>query len=143
MCMKKLSAALALFLLFPLALSACGEAEIVVPETLRVVSTQPSNGAINILPGTPVTIAFSAPIAKEETPGKFFVITLGDTSIGSVVSYNQNNSEVVIKPTENGGKFKLDTMYEVTINSAIPSQDGEIKPLPAAVKFRFRTAKSE
>ena len=134
---KKLTCTLAALCI--LSLTACGEAEIIVPETLRVVSTQPASGALNILPGEPITIVFSAPIIAEETPGDYFAVAQADNSIGTKVSYSEDNKEVTIRPS-GSGKFALDTMYEVSIKKGIKSSDPDIKPLPANVKFRFRTS---
>ncbi len=137
---KKLTCALAALLIF--GLSACGEAEIIVPETLRVVSTQPASGAIHILPTEPITVVFSAPIVAETTSGDFFAVNQADSSIGTQISYSDDKRTVTIHPSESG-KFALNTMYEVTIKKGVASSDPDIKPLPADVKFRFRTADVE
>ena len=135
MWMKKLTCVVASLLAF--ALSACGEAEIIVPETLRVVSTQPSNGAMNILPTEPVTIVFSAPINHEEVTGDFFAIK-EPSGVGITTHYSDDNKTVTIKPSSS---FSEDTMYIIQIKADISSSEENIKPLPAPVEFRFRTAK--
>jgi hypothetical protein len=100
------------------ALCACGEAEIVAPESLSIVDTSPGNGSV-ILPGeTPVVIAFSEDVVGIEEAVKLEETTEQGSAIQelplSLETYDAETFTAVLR-TE---PLPPATIYALTISAS-------------------------
>lgn len=119
-------------------MASCGEAEIVVPSVLGIVSTQPSNGAVNIVTRE-LSVAFSAPIDNQADYASHFTLSQigGSQQVNLSASLAQDNQMVLLSTDRDllGG-----SRYELTVKKGIKSADENIEPLPVDVAVQFMTA---
>jgi uncharacterized protein YfaS (alpha-2-macroglobulin family) len=88
-----------------------------IPEPFRVVSTTPTDAAINVSPKTTVTITFSRAVDPEKTKGDFFFTP----TIEGTYTKGKDDTQIVFTP-----KFPLEQAQKVSlmIHGEFTSNDG-------------------
>lgn len=117
---------------------ACGDAEVVLPETLAIVAIQPAHGAVGISVDVAPVVVFSQPLAADLDLDKYITLTQVSPPQERVVSlilsddgYSVTLSlETALAPS---------TVYRISLAADLPAADDDIKPLPTTISSSFTT----
>jgi hypothetical protein len=122
-----------------LSLNACGDPQIILPQTLQIVTVAPPHGAIGIGVSVQVAVVFAHPLAPETDLGQVFGLSLFDSGVAVVTTntLSDDRYSVTLTPAQ---PLTRATTYVIEIKAGLESSDNQVDPLPSAVRSSFTTS---
>lgn len=132
-----------------LGLLACGDPEIIAPETVAVVTILPTHGASDVEPDIIPLVYFSTPIGDTAGAAAAVKLTcLGAppcssptaatcvTPVATVVFEDARSQVATIRAS---APLLDDTCYAIVVGSGIEAADADVGPLPVEIRSSFKT----